>query len=516
MQWDAWLAAALTRATALWDAALTQWSALPPLTQALIALALAAALGALLTAAPLRARLRALRADLSALDADRRALDREVASLAARTERLATVEAEADALRARLDAALEHRAALEAELRAERQSHAARLAELRAAETRLSATFDQLATGALDRNAAQFLARVTERFEAHKTAAEADLEARRRAIEALVTPVRETLGKFETQVGALEKSRAEAYGDIRTLIGTLTEGQRQLRGETGRLVQALRAPKTRGRWGEFQLRQVFEMAGMLEHVDFDLEPSHDTDAGRRRPDARVRLPGGKTVVVDAKTPLDAYLTALEAEPGSPAQDQALTDHARQLKAHVKGLAAKDYWNALPETPDFVVMFIPGEAFYSAAVERDPSLFEEALSARVLICSPTTLIALVKSIAYGWQQERLAENAQKVAAEARSLYDRLRGFGEHMDGLGRGLRQAVDRYNKAVGTLEARVLPAARRFETLSVLPPDAALPSPAPVEDAPRSLNAPEYATPELKAEDRPEDGAKDTPRAAE
>lgn len=492
MQWDAWrreAEAALGRALA--------WAlGLPPETQATLALGAAALAGVLLAwlsgVRPLRRRLAEARAETAGLSEDRRTLEREVASLAARTERLATLEAEAEALRARLDRAEQQRAGLEAELRAERRAHAARVEELQRMEERLNRSFGELASGALDRNARAFLALVTERFESHRTAADADLEARRKAIEALVTPVRETLGRFETQVGAIEKARTDAYGEIRALVGQLSEGQRQLGRETGRLVQALRAPKTRGRWGEFQLRQVFEMAGMLEHIDFDLEAGHDTDAGRRRPDARVRLPGGKTVVVDAKTPLDAYLTALEAEPGSPDQERALADHARQLRAHVRGLAAKEYWSALPETPDFVVMFVPGEAFYSAAVERDPGLFEAALDARVLICSPTTLIALVKSIAYGWQQERLARNAQEVASRARELYDRIAKFGEHMDGLGRGLKQAVDRYNRAVGALESRVLPSARRFEELSVLPEGAALPDPGRVEEAPRALSAEE------------------------
>jgi DNA recombination protein RmuC len=235
------------------------------------------------------------------------------------------------------------------------------------------------------------------------------------------------------------------------------------------------------------------MAGMTEHVDFQTEHSFDTDEGRRRPDALVRLPGGKSVVVDAKTPLDAYLTALETS--DPAeQAAALANHARQLKAHVRSLASKEYWNALPEAPDFVVMFVPGEAFYSAAIEHDPDLFETALESRVLVCSPTTLIALVKSIAYGWQQEKLARNAQEVARQARELYQRLATYGGHMDKLGRGLRQAVDNYNKAVGALESRVLPSARRFESLGVLPEGSEIEEPAPVEHEPRALSASEFS----------------------
>ncbi len=232
---------------------------------------------------------------------------------------------------------------------------------------------------------------------------------------------------------------------------------------------------------------------MMEHVDFLTEHSFDTDEGKRRPDALVRLPGGKSVVVDAKTPLDAYLTALEAtEPA--AQAEALAHHARQLKTHVKQLGAKEYWNALPQAPDFVVLFVPGEAFYSAAMEQDPTIFETALESKVLVCSPTTLIALVKSIAYGWQQERLAKNAEQVAKDARQLYDRLCKFGEHMEGVGKGLRQAVNKYNEAVGSLEARVLPAARSFEGTGVLPEGASQPEPKQVEVEPRRLSSQEYA----------------------
>jgi len=233
--------------------------------------------------------------------------------------------------------------------------------------------------------------------------------------------------------------------------------------------------------------------------------------GRLRPDALVRLPGGKSVVIDAKTPLDAYLTALEST--DPAvQAQALADHARQLKTQVKLLGGKDYWAALPEAPDFVVMFVPGEAFYSAAMEQDPTIFETALEAKVLVCSPTTLIALVKSIAYGWQQEKLAENAEKVARDARTLYERLAKFGEHMDGVGRGLRQAVGRYNEAVGSLEMRVIPSARAFKEAGVVGDGVEIPAPRQVEIEPRILQAPELAPPEPE----PDPESSERPRPSE
>ncbi|MGM0585476.1 MAG: DNA recombination protein RmuC [Pseudomonadota bacterium] len=497
-----------------------QLSAFLPVAAAVSALI---ALAALIGLAALRGRLRETRAELSELSA----LRDELARLRYQAERMpaleseltearaesaenararASAEAEAKALReeretrtkelaelrARLDSEAETRAGAQRELAALKQSHEARLEELRAMKAELEKTFRQAASGALDQNAKNFLQLVSERFEQHKATAEEDLAKRQKAIENLMKPIQENLGKFEARVGEIEKARNDAYGAIRQQVETLAQGQQRLTSETGKLVQALRAPKTRGRWGEFQLRQVFEMAGMSEHVDFLTEHSFETDAGRRRPDALVRLPGGKSVVVDAKTPLDAYLTALEATDPA-AQAEALGNHARQLKAHVRMLSSKEYWNALPEAPDFVVMFVPGEAFYSAAVEQDPTLFETALEARVLVCSPTTLIALVKSIAYGWQQEKLAQNAQEVAGQARELYNRLSTFGGHMDGLGRGLRQAVDRYNKAVGALESRVLPSARRFESLGVLAEGSRIEEPAPVDHEPRALSASEF-----------------------
>ena len=423
------------------------------------------------------------------------ALDRDLAVAHARAGRLEDAEDELRDLRHELTKSVESRARLRSELETERREHDARVDELRRLEGEVEKKFAALASQALGRNAESFLGLVSERFAQHKQSADEDLARRQKAIEGLIAPIRENLGKFETAVGEIEKARNDAYGAIRTQVEALAQGQAQLSSETGRLVQALRAPKTRGRWGEFQLRQVFEMAGMMEKVDFLLERSFDTDDGRQRPDALVRLPGGKSVVIDAKTPLDAYLTALEATDPA-AQAQALADHARQLKAQVKLLGGKDYWAALPEAPDFVVMFVPGEAFYSAAMEQDPTIFETALDAKVLVCSPTTLIALVKSIAYGWQQEKLAENAEKVARDARTLYERLAKFGEHMDGVGRGLRQAVSRYNDAVGSLETRVMPSARGFRDSGVVGEGVELSAPRQVELEPRRLNAPEL-TPE-------------------
>ena len=352
--------------------------------------------------------------------------------------------------------------------------------------------FKALAADALQDNGTRFLELVSERFERHKESADAELEARRKAIETLVKPLDENLGAFRDYLVEIEKTREGAYRSV-------ADQMRALRTETSRLAGALKQPAAGGRWGEYQLRNVFELAGMSEHVDFVEQPTVAGAEGALRPDAIVRLPGGKRIVVDAKTPLQAYLAASEAE-DDEARAQHIADHARKVRHHVRALASKDYWRALDETPDFVVMFLPGEAFYAAALESDPTLFDSAVQERVLICTPTTFIALVKAVAHGWQQQTLAENARAVAALARELYARIGAFGGHMRDLGRALERAVDRYNKGVGALEGRVLPTARKFETLGVAPPADSLPEIAPVEREARELRAPELAPPEPEA----------------
>lgn len=362
--------------------------------------------------------------------------------------------------------------------------------------------FKALAADALQDNGTRFLELVSERFERHKKSADAELEARRKAIETLVKPLDENLGAFRDYLVEIEKTREGAYRSV-------ADQMRALRTETSRLAGALKQPAAGGRWGEYQLRNVFELAGMSEHVDFIEQPTVAGAEGALRPDAIVRLPGGKRIVVDAKTPLQAYLAASEAE-DDEARAKHIADHARKVRHHVRALASKDYWRALDETPDFVVMFLPGEAFYAAALESDPTLFDSAVQERVLICTPTTFIALVKAVAHGWQQQTLAENARAVAALARELYARIGAFGGHMRDLGRALERAVDRYNKGVGALEGRVLPTARKFETLGVAPPADSLPEIAPVEREARELRAPELAPPEPEAPGPAADAAED------
>ena len=415
----------------------------------------------------------------------------ENARLAVAADRVPRLEEENAALRGRLEATEKTNAALEASRDSERKNHEARVQELTRMDAELERKFVGLASEALGKNSESFLKLVSERFDKHRQTATEDLEKRRTAIETLVKPLGESLTKFESKVDAIEKAREGAYRAITEQVKSLAEGQTGLRSETSRLVQALRRPQTRGRWGEYQLKNVLEMAGMTEHVDFVEQSTIEGDEGRLRPDVIIRVPGGKSIIVDAKTPLDAYLNAVEA-PDEGARERFIADHARQVHDHVRALSSRDYWKALPETPEFVVMFVPGESFFAAAVESDPALFESAARQRVLISTPTTLIALVKTIAYGWQQEKLAENAQAVAAQGRDLYERIKTFGGHMGDLGRSLQQTVERYNRGIGSLERRVLPAARKFESLGVAPAGSTIPPLEPIELDPRKPQAEE------------------------
>ena len=425
--------------------------------------------------------------------AEREALAVEKAAVEAEARRAQQLEQEVGKLRSQIETANGELAETRATLETERKSHAARVEELERMGVEIERKFTALAAEALGKTSENFLKLASERFEKHHANADKDLQERQKAIETLVKPLGEGLVKFESKIGEIEKAREGAYRSVTEQIKHLTEGQTNLRFETSRLVQALRQPKTRGRWGEYQLHNVLEMAGMTEHVDFVEEQAVPGEDGQLRPDVIVRLPGGKSVIVDAKTPLEAYLDAVETN-DEERRTALIANHARHVRNHVRALASKEYWKALPVTPDFVVMFVPGEAFFAAAIESDPELFERAIKDRVLIATPTTFIALVKAIGYGWQQQKLAENTQAVVDLANDLFERIKTFGTHMDDLGRSLRQAVVRYNKGVGSLEGRVLPAARRFELLGAAPAGAEIPEVNRVEIEARELHAPEFS----------------------
>ena len=304
--------------------------------------------------------------------------------------------------------------------------------------------------------------------------------------------IREGLDRMATEFAALEKERAGSHAALREQLRLMGEGQRNLADETETLVRALRAPQVRGQWGEMQLRRVVELAGMLEHCDFVEQPSVSAEDGRLRPDLIVRLPGHKAVVVDSKAPLEAYLDAADAT-DEATRGTFLDRHARQVRTHIDQLAAKDYANELEEAPDFVVLFLPGEAFFSEACRRDPALIEYAVNKGVIPASPTTLITILKAVAYGWRQERIGENAERIRDLGIELYDRLRTTAAHLDTLRRSLAKSVESYNAAVASLESRVLPTARRLRELGAASGDE-IAELEPVVTAPRALVAPELS----------------------
>lgn len=387
-------------------------------------------------------------------------------------------EARADAARA------------EARAEQERLAAAEREATWDEAKRQLAGEFAELSASALARNTTQFLELADARLSATRQQASGELDQKQVAIEQLVTPLREQLAKYESALRTIESERNQAYAGLTEQVKSLSQGQEKLQLETRNLVTALRAPQTRGRWGEVQLRRVVELAGMVAHCDFDEQVTTDTDDGRVRPDMVVHLPGAKSVVVDAKVPLEAFLNAQE-ETDDQARRGFLQSHARQLRTHVDSLSRKAYWQQFDRTPEFVVAFIPSEALLSAACEEDPTLLEHAMSSRVTLATPMTLIAVLRAVAASWQQEALAESAREVREIGRELYRRLDTFREHMAKAGRGLTSAVENYNRAVGSLERNVLPQARRFDELGVGVGDRQLAELAEVEVVPRRPEAP-------------------------
>jgi len=377
-------------------------------------------------------------------------------------------------------------AGLDTTLALERTANQKNLDILDRATEELRASFQALAADALKSNNQSFLELAKTSLEKFQTEAKGDLEARQKAVEHLVTPIRESLGRVDEKIHQIEEDRNKAYGDLTQQVQSLIGTQEQLRNETGNLVKALRAPSVRGRWGEIQLRRVVEIAGMLPYCDFAEQETVTTSDGRLRPDLVVKLPGGKQVVVDAKTPLQAYLEAIEAG-DEEVRRARLADHARQVRDHMTRLSSKAYWEQFEASPEFVVMFLPGETFFSAALEQDPGLIEQGVAQRVIPASPTTLIALLKAVAYGWNQEKLARNAQEISALGKDLHDRLRSLAGHLEAVGKGLDRAVESYNKAVGTLESRVMVSARRFAELGA-PVTDEIPEIEPIETTTRTL----------------------------
>ncbi|HEY4962992.1 MAG TPA: DNA recombination protein RmuC [Terriglobales bacterium] len=384
------------------------------------------------------------------------------------------------------------KAAFEATLESERRSTGEKLRLLSDASEEMKAQFKALAAAALESSNASFLQLAKGTLEKYQSEARGELEKREKAVETLVKPISDSLKQVDEHVRELEKSRAEAYGNLTSQVALLLKTQEALQTETGNLVKAMREPQARGRWGELQLRRCLELAGMLEYCDFLEQVSVTIDERTRRPDVVVKLPGEKNIVIDSKVPLTAYLAALEAQDEATRKD-LLTGHARQVRQHIENLSSKSYWTQFESTPEFVVLFLPGEVFFRAAMDADAELIEYGVKRKVIGASPTTLIALLRAVAYGWNQKNLAESAREISTAGKTLYERLTKMAWHFEEIGKRLGGAVDSYNKAVGSMERSVFPIARKLPELDRSLSAADLPDLHQVEKTPRQLESPDW-----------------------
>ena len=350
----------------------------------------------------------------------------------------------------------------------------------------LANTFNQLSNEALTRNNSNFLRLAEENLKRFQREAKADLGTKEKAIEQMLKPINEALQQTTKQIQEIEKDRKEAYGSLNTTIAQMNLNQQQLQLETQNLVQALRRPEVRGQWGEMTLRRLAELSGMVSHCDFYEQTHTTTETGSIRPDMIVRLPEKREIIVDAKTPLDAYLSAIQAKDDATRKLE-LKRHAQIIRGRIKELSRKNYWAEYSQSPEFVVLFIPGEQFLSAALEVDPALLEDSMSQNIILATPTNFIALLRAVSYGWKQQALAENAEIIRELGETLYKRLSTFGNHLSKLGNSLGSSVNHFNSAVGSLERQVLPGARKFTEMGISSKNAITDLP-PVEQMPRQV----------------------------
>lgn len=416
-------------------------------------------------------------------------LERRAASLDGTAQQLKkqneTLQQEWKTSQKRIEEEQRLRAAAQAEVESQRANLIEQRRLLDDAQAKLREAFQSLAGEALKTSSDQFLELAKSKFDSLQKEAEGDLEQRKVAIQSMVDPLETALRDLRSEVTRVESSRQEAYGSLRSEVQNLTMTNKELREETGSLVNSLKQPQVKGKWGELTLRRVVELAGMAPHCDFTEQLSIDTEEGRLRPDMIVYLAGGAQIVVDSKVPLSGFLKAVSATSDAEYRE-AMVQHARLVRDHIKGLSGKEYWRQFEPTPDLVVLFVPGESFFSAALEQDRTLIEDGMDKRVLLASPTTLIALLRAVAYGWKQQVVAENAERIKDLGKELYDRVVKFAEHLSEIARGLERASMAYNSAVASFDSRLIPSARKFREMGIGSAD--VPEVEPVETFPRPL----------------------------
>ncbi len=371
-----------------------------------------------------------------------------------------------------------------------------KIALLAATEKQWQEKFQAISSQVLQHTQQSFLNLAQSTMEKMQEQAKGEWDKKEQTLHASMLPVKEILGRFDQKLQEIEQMRVSSHAAMAQHMQLLQDAHQSLKTETGNLARALRVSNVRGRWGEIQLKRVVELAGMVDHCDFFEQNSEDSQDGRQRPDMIIRLPGQKNIIVDAKTPINAYLEALDCTDEDKKKSK-LQEHARQLRSHVQNLSRKTYWEQFQPTPEFVILFLPGEPFFSAALEQDPSLIEAGVEQKVLIATPITLIALLRAVAFGWRQTHLSEAAFKMGEQGKELYKRLIDMAEHWQRLGKSLGHSIVAYNKAVGSLESRVLVAARKFNEMEPMRHNLQIPEVAPVEEQPRQLNASEMALPE-------------------
>jgi DNA recombination protein RmuC len=391
-------------------------------------------------------------------------------------------------LQHKLSTLREKNSALSTRLEVEQQNNNEKIESLEKARNQLSETFTVLSSQALKNNNEEFLKLAQENLKQYQAQAVNELDKKEKSIETLLTPIKETLSKTEEQIRNIEKDRKESYGALHKHLETMAHTQATLQDETRKLVTALRRPEVRGQWGEMTLKRLAELAGMVEHCDFYEQEHVRTDEGALRPDMIVRMPDGREIVVDVKTPLDAYISAIEAVDDDERQLH-LKRHTQNVKQRIAELADKAYWKQFKNAPDFVILFIPGDQFLTAALDQEPGILENALSRQIILATPTSFVALLRAVGYGWRQEQLAENAEHIKTVGQELYGRLQTFTEHLQKLGRSLDSGLKHYNSAVGSFDSRVLPSARKFNEMGISS-DKKIEQPNQVETAVRQIES--------------------------